>query len=57
MGMILWRSELLPGEERVVGRVANAVVGLKEYGLDRLQMEQFMGLVGMQGQEAIGGAL
>lgn len=48
---------LLPGEQVVLTKRANAVVALNEVGLQRLPFDAGMRLVGFDGREAIGGRL
>lgn len=50
-------ADLLPGEVMGVIRNANAVVDVREAGLDRFRLDGLMGAVGMRGQEAVGGRL
>jgi hypothetical protein len=55
MGMSLTGADLLPGEGPIMTKSANMVVSLKESGLSRFAFDDFAGLVGMEGKEAIGG--
>lgn len=55
MGMALNDADLLPGERHVMTKFANMVISVKESGLSRFAFDDYMGLVGMKGKEAIGG--
>ncbi len=55
MGRALTDNDLLPGERWLRTKFANMVLSVKEYGLSRFAFDKYMGLVGMAGQEAIGG--
>lgn len=55
MGMALTDADLLPGERHVMTKFANMVISVKESGLSRFAFDDYMGLVGMKGKEAIGG--
>ncbi len=55
--MKLADDDLLPGERPIESKAANAVISLSEYGLERRGYHAGMGLVGMKGQEAVGGRL
>lgn len=55
MGMALSDADLLPGERHVMTKFANMVISVKESGLSRFAFDDYMGLVGMKGKEAIGG--
>jgi hypothetical protein len=55
--MKLEAAHLLPGERIVLSKSANAVVTPTEYGLGRFPFDDYLGLVGMKGREAIGGKL
>jgi len=50
-------SELLPGENIILSKGANAVIKLSEYGLSKFAFGQFMWVAGLKGKEAIGGKL
>lgn len=54
-GMSLKPGDLLPGERPLKTKFANMVVSVKESGLSRFAFDDYMGLVGMKGKEAIGG--
>jgi hypothetical protein len=49
--------DLLPGEQLLETRAANAVVKLSDYGLSRFAFDKYMWVAGMKGKEAIGGTL
>jgi hypothetical protein len=52
------RSEdLLPVEKLVLSKFANAIIKIEEHGLSQFFVDDLLGLVGMQGKEAIGGKL
>jgi len=55
--MSLDSSVLLPGETVILGKNANVVVTISEYGLSRFAFDHLVGVVGMRGMEAIGGRL
>jgi hypothetical protein len=55
--MRLSHSELLPGEQVVLSKRANAAVRPTDYGLERFPFGRYLGLVGMKDLEAIGGKL
>lgn len=55
MGMALSDTDLLPGERHVMTKFANMVISVKDSGLSRFAFDDYMGLVGMKGKEAIGG--
>lgn len=57
MGMSLLASDLLPGERHVKSKLANMVVSVRESGLSRFAFDDYMGLIGMKGREAIGGRI
>lgn len=57
MSMALGERDLLAGEETILTKAANAVIRPNEYGLKRFPFDAFMPLVGMKGQEAVGGRL
>lgn len=57
MAMSLGDDDLLPGERPIQSKAANAVISMSEYGLEQRGYHGAMGLVGMKGQEAIGGKL
>jgi hypothetical protein len=48
---------LFNGERQILTKAANAIVRPDEHGLTRFFADQLMGVVGMQGREAIGGHL
>jgi hypothetical protein len=50
-------GQLLPGETLVASNRANALVLPTDYGLSRFPFDQYMGLIGMKGSEAVGGSL
>ncbi len=50
-------EDLLPGEQYVLRKKANAVIDVREAGLSRLPFDGLMGAVGMRGEEAVGGRL
>ncbi|WP_055695651.1 hypothetical protein [Streptomyces prasinopilosus] len=50
-------GDLFPGEQHVLRKNANAVIGVREAGLSRLPFDGLRGAVGMRGKEAIGGRL
>jgi hypothetical protein len=49
--------ELLPGEQVLESKAANAVVKLSEHGLSRFAFDKYMWVAGMKEKEAIGGHL
>ena len=49
--------ELLPGEQLLETKAANAVVTLSDHGLSRFAFDEHMWVVGMKNKEAIGGHL
>ena len=55
--MKLTDEDLLPGERPLKSKAANAVISLSEHGLAQRGYHAGMGLVGMKGQEAVGGRL
>lgn len=55
MGMNITHDDLLPGERLIMTKFANMVASVKESGLSRFALDDYMGLVGMKGKEAIGG--
>lgn len=55
MGMALVPDDLLAGERRILSQSANMVISVKQSGLSRFAFDDFLGLVGMKGKEAIGG--
>jgi RNase H-fold protein (predicted Holliday junction resolvase) len=55
--MLLTADDLLPDEQVLLTKPANAVLALDEYGLSEFAFGQFLPLVGMRGKEAIGGKL
>ena len=55
MGMSLTEVDLLPGEGPIRTKFANMVVSVKESELSRFAFDDYMGLVGMKGKEAVGG--
>ena len=57
MSMAFSDSDLLPGEHHVRTKFANMVFAIKESGLSRFAFDDYMGLVGMDGKEAIGGKI
>lgn len=48
-------DDLLPDERVIMTKFANMVVSVKETNLSRFAFDDYMGLVGMKGKEAIGG--
>jgi hypothetical protein len=55
--MDLENNELLPSEEIVLSKGANAVIKLSEYGLSKFAFGKYMWVVGLKGKESIGGKL
>src|SRR5689334_18257906 len=55
--MDIHQEDLLPGENVVVSKAANAIIKVDEHGLSQFAFDQLMWTVGMQGMEAIGGKL
>jgi hypothetical protein len=49
--------DLLPGEQVLESKAANAVVKLSEFGLSRFAFDKYMWVAGMKEKEAIGGHL
>jgi hypothetical protein len=57
MGMGLREEDLLPGEEVVLGKSANAMIRVSEFGLSRFAFDRVMVAMGLGDAEAIGGRL
>jgi hypothetical protein len=55
--MTLPDADLLPGEQVLESKPANAVIQLSDYGLSRFAFDKYMWLAGMKNKEAIGGSL
>lgn len=55
MGMALESADLWPGEQHLLTKHANLVITIKEHGLSQFAFDKYMGLIGMAGQEALGG--
>src|SRR5215212_2488047 len=55
--MSLAAADLLPGEQVLESKPANAVVKLSEHGLSRFAFDKYMWVAGMKDKEAIGGHL
>lgn len=55
MTMSILGNDLLPGEYLIMSKFANMVVSVQDSGLSRFAFDDYMGLVGMKGKEAIGG--
>lgn len=55
MGMALEKGDLWPGEKPILSKAANLVISVKESGLSQFAFDKYMGLVGMNGKEALGG--
>lgn len=51
------RRIFLDGEKLLLSKASNAVVKISDYGLNRLQYDQMMSVMGFNGKEAIGGKL
>ena len=51
------KSDLLPEENVLLSKKANAIIKPDEHGLSRFAFDHLMGTVGMAGMEAIGGNL
>jgi hypothetical protein len=56
-GMDIQTTELLEGEQVVVGKAANAVIKQSDYGLERLPYDHLVNRIGFKGKEALGGNL
>lgn len=50
-------SDLLPGETLIMSKFSNMVICINEAGLSRFPFDEYMGLIGMEGKEALGGKL
>ena len=57
MGMGLREEDLLPGEEVVLDKSANAMIRVSEFGLSRFAFDRVMVAAGLGDVEAIGGKL
>ena len=55
--MSLPAPDLLPGEQVLESKPANAVVTLSDYGLSRFAFDKYLWVAGMKDKEAIGGRL
>lgn len=50
-------SDLLPGETLIMSKFSNMVISINEVGLSRFAFDEYMGLIGMHGKEALGGKI
>jgi hypothetical protein len=57
MGVSMGPDELLPGENAVLAKNANALIRADEHGLSRLAYDHVLGAAGLRGVDGIGGRL
>ena len=53
--MKITQADLLPNENVILSKNANAIIKLTDYGLSQFAFDKYMWAVGMKGKEAIGG--
>lgn len=57
MATKITHSDLLPGETLIMSKFSNMVISINEVGLSRFPFDEYMGLIGMDGKEALGGKI
>lgn len=55
MATKITHSDMLPGETLIMSKFSNMVISINQAGLSRFHFDEHMGLIGMEGKEALGG--